>query len=155
MRKISMLVTAAAVVSLYLTTAHAAEKKLSRSQLPEAVRKTADQQSAGATVRDYTSDTEGGRLEYEVEMTVNGHSKDVAIAPDGRLLEVEEQVQFDALPAGVQAGLKAKARRGTIEKVESITKRGRIVAYEAQVMTAGKHSEIQVGPAGKSLAHEE
>jgi hypothetical protein len=29
------------------------------------------------------------------------------------------------------------------------------VAYEAQVMTGGKKSEVQVGPDGKPLNHEE
>jgi hypothetical protein len=39
--------------------------------------------------------------------------------------------------------------------VESLTKHGTLVAYEAQVLNKGKKSEIQVGPDGKPLAHEE
>jgi hypothetical protein len=136
-------------------TAWAAEKHIPKSDLPAAVQKIADQQSRGATVRGYTSDTEDGQLEYEVEMISNGHSKDVSIAPDGRLLEIEEQVNLASLSPDVKSGLQSKAGKGRITKVESITKHGTIVAYEAQVMTAGKHSEIQVGPDGKPLDHEE
>jgi len=44
---------------------------------------------------------------------------------------------------------------GKIGKVESITKQGKLVAYEAHVTTNGKRSEIQVGPDGRPLAHEE
>jgi len=44
---------------------------------------------------------------------------------------------------------------GKIGKVESITKQGKVVAYEAHVTTNGKRSEIQVGPDGRPLAHEE
>jgi hypothetical protein len=40
-------------------------------------------------------------------------------------------------------------------KVESITKHDRLVAYEAKVLTGTKKSEIQVGPDGKPLDHEE
>ena len=40
-------------------------------------------------------------------------------------------------------------------KVESITKHDKVVAYEAQVITNGKRSEVQVGPDGKPLDHEE
>ena len=94
-------------------------------------------------------------MEYEIEMIVNGHSKDVAFSPVGIVLEVEEQVEMTALPASVQSGLKNKAGKGTITKVESITKHSTIMAYEAQVRTMGKHSEIQVGPDGKPLDHEE
>jgi len=42
-----------------------------------------------------------------------------------------------------------------ILKVESITKKDKLVAYEAQVDTSGKKSEVQVGPDGKPLDHEE
>ncbi len=133
----------------------AAEKKISQANLPKAVQKTALEQSHGATVKGYSQDRENGKLEYEVEMIVNGHSKDVTIAPDGSLLEVEEQVEMGSLPAAVQAGLNDKARKGSITKIESITKHGSIVAYEAQVKTMNRHSEVQVGPDGKALNHEE
>jgi hypothetical protein len=39
--------------------------------------------------------------------------------------------------------------------VESLTKKGKLVAYEAKVNTGGKKSEVQVGPDGKPLDHEE
>lgn len=103
----------------------------------------------------YSQDREGGQLEYEVEMMVAGHSKDVTIAPDGQLLEVEEQVNLAALPADVQAGLHKQAGQGVITKVESLTKHGALVAYEAQVRNGARHFEVQVGPQGQTLAHEE
>lgn len=139
----------------FSTLSYAAEKPVPRAELPAAVQKTADEQRNGATIKRFVKDNEDGQLEYEAEMVVNGHSKDVSIAPDGRLLEVEEQVELKQLSPAVQEGLKGKAGEGTITKVESITKKGTIVAYEAQVRTNGRHSEIQVGPDGKPLSHEE
>ena len=133
----------------------AAEKKITKDQLPDAVRITAEQQSIGSTVIAYSQDRENGKLEYEVEMTINGHSKDVTIAPDGQLLEIEEQVALTRLPSAVQSALRQKAGKGTITKVESLTKHGALVAYEAQVSNAGKHSEVQVGPKGQTLPHNE
>ena len=88
-------------------------------------------------------------------MIVNGHSKDVLIAADGTVVEVEEQVTLDSLSPEVKAGLQAKAGNGKILKVESLTKKEKLAAYEAQVETNGKKSEVQVGPDGKPLAHEE
>src|SRR5437899_9617715 len=58
------------------------EKHLKHADLPAAVRRTADEQSKGATVKGYSQETENGSVEYEVEMTVNGHSRDVSIATD-------------------------------------------------------------------------
>lgn len=145
----------AAVLGAAAVCGYAAEQSIRLADLPAAVQKTAQEQSKGAVINRYVRDTEEGRLEYEVEMTIDGHSKDVAIAPDGTLLEVEEEVKLDALPAAVRQGLQKKSGQGAISKVESITKKGEIVAYEAQVRTAGKRSEIQVGPDGQALRHEE
>jgi len=131
------------------------EKRLKKSDLPRAVQKAAEEQSKGATIRGYSSEVENGKLQYEVETTANGHSRDVTIAPDGAILEVEDQVELASLPAPVREGLHAMAGAGTITKVESITKQGKLVAYEAQVRKAGKRSEIQVGPDGKPLSHPE
>jgi hypothetical protein len=145
-------VAAACVV---VAQAGAQEKPLRKSDLPPAVQKTAEALSKGATIRGYASEIAEGKLAYEVMMTVHGHSRDVSIAPDGGVLEIEEAVALADLPAAVRTGLQAKAAAGTITKVESITKHGTLVAYEAQVLAAGKRSEIQVGPDGKPLAHEE
>lgn len=135
--------------------ATAADTKINKSDLPPAVQKTAEKQSQGSTVRGYSKDKEDGKLEYEVQMTSNGHSKDVTIAPDGQLMEIEEEVTLESLPGAAKSGLQAKAGRGQIIKVESLTKHGALVAYEAQIQTGKKHSEIQVGPNGEKLAHEE
>jgi len=88
-------------------------------------------------------------------MIVDGHTKDIQIAEDGTLNEIEEEVQMDSLPSELQARLKAKARGATITKVESLTKHGAIVAYEAATLKGSKTGEIQVGPDGKNLAHSE
>jgi hypothetical protein len=144
------------LVGVMLTvSAFAQEKKIKRSELPAAVEKTVVEQSKGATIRGFSEEKKNGQTIYEVEMLVNGHSKDVQIDAKGAVTEVEEQVGMDALPSTVRAGLEAKAGRGKITKVESITKKEKLVAYEAQVLTDGKKSEVQVGPDGKPLAHEE
>jgi hypothetical protein len=143
-----------AVAVVAIVNASLAEEPVKKSDLPPVVQKAAEAQSAGATVLGYAKDKNHGRLEYEVQLMVGDHTKDVTIDPQGAVLEIEEQVAVDALPANVFHGLSAQARKGKITKVESLTKHGRIVAYEAQV-AGGKHAEIQVGPDGQKLAHPE
>jgi uncharacterized membrane protein YkoI len=133
----------------------AQEKHLKKSDLPAAVQKVAVQQSQGATVRGYSSETEDGKLQYEVSLTVDGRTKDVAIAPDGTINEIEEQVFLDKLAYSVRDALQKKAGPGKILKIESLTKHDHLVAYEAQVTTGGKKSEIQVGPDGGTLTRPE
>jgi hypothetical protein len=145
----------AAGVLLLASSASAQEKKIKRSDLPRAVEKTVAAQSVGATIRGFSTEKENGQTLYEVEMMVSGHSKDVSMTADGSVFEVEEQVALDSLSPEVKAGFKAKADNGKILKVESLTKKGKLVAYEAKVEANGKKTEIQVGPDGKPLDHEE
>jgi hypothetical protein len=140
---------------LFSGLALAQEKKIRRADLPPAVEKTVVAQSAGATIKGFSEEIEKGKTYYEAEMLVNGHTKDVLIDTTGAIVEIEQEVALDALPAAVKAGLEAKAAGAKIVKVESITKHDALVAYEAKVMKNGKKSEIQVGPDGKALDHEE
>ncbi len=144
-----------ALLAALTTVAFAQEKKIQRSELPRAVEKTVAAQSQGATIKEFSEEKENGQLLYEAEMTIDGHSKDVSIDASGAVVEIEEQVSLDSLPGPVKSGLEAKAGPGKIVKVESITKHGKVVAYEAQILTAGKKSEVQVGPQGNPLSHEE
>ena len=70
------------------------------------------------------------------------------------VVEVEEEVSTESLPAVVRQGLRDKAGNGKLVKVEKRTKKDKLVAYEAEVLTNGKPSEVQVGPDGKPLDEE-
>lgn len=140
---------------LLVVSVSAGEKKIKKSDLPPAVQKTADEQSRGATVKGYSMEVENGQTEYEVELIVNGHSKDVSIDAQGNVIEVEEEVPLRSVPEAVHQGFMAQAPKGIITKVETITKNGKLVAYEAQVHNGEKRSEIRVGPDGKPLDHKE
>src|SRR5450755_3423668 len=116
----------------------AGERTIMRSELPPEVEKAVAAQSKGATIRGFSEEKkENGQTYYEAELTVSGHSRDVLIDGSGVIVEVEEDIAMDALPHEVRAGLQAKAGKGKVLKVESITKHNKLVAYEAQVMGNG------------------
>src|SRR5258706_8863972 len=138
-----------------VSVTQAQEKKLKRQQLPPAVEATVAKESQGATIKGFATEVEKGRRLYEVELTIDGHSKDISMDKNGNIVEVEEEVAMDSLPAAVQEGLRKAAGAGTIGKIESLTKRGKLVAYEGHVKNGAKRSEIQVGPNGEKLSHPE
>jgi hypothetical protein len=140
---------------LMVAVGQAAEKKIARAELPAAVEKTVAVESTGATIKGFSTEIEGGRRIYEMELVLNGHGRDVSMDDQGQIVEVEEEVIFVSLPSVVKEGLTRAAGAGTISKVESLTKKGKLVAYEAVVLNGKKHREIQVGPDGKKLAHPE
>ena len=145
------------VVAALAVTANAngQEKAIKRSELPAAVDSTLQAQSKGAELRGLKEEYEKGHRYYEAELRADAHEKDVLVDSTGAVVEVEEQVALDSLPAALKAKLVAHAKPGHISQVVKLTKKGRLVAYEAQVVSQGKKREIQVGPQGETLAHPE
>ena len=119
------------------------EKRIKMADLPPAVQKTVQEQSKGATVRGVSKEVEKGKTFYELETTVNGKSRDVLIDPSGAVVEIEDEVSLDSLPAAAREAIQKSAGDGKILKVESVRK-GTSVTYEATVQKAGKKSEIAV-----------
>jgi uncharacterized membrane protein YkoI len=132
-------------------TVRAEDIKIKRSDLPPAVEATVSSQSEGASVRGFSMEKENGKTFYEAEMIVNGHTRDILMDSKGEIVEVEEEVAMAELTPDVKTGLLIKAGSAKIVKIESIVKKGQLVAYEAQIEEGAKKSEIQVGPEGKTL----
>ena len=143
-------------LTLSVTQAQEArEKKITREQLPASVEKTVAKESEGATIKEFATEVEHGEKFYEVSLIVNGHAKDILMDKNGNIVEVEEEVSLDSLPSAVQEAFQKAAGSGTIELVESLTKNGKLVAYEGHVKNGKKRSEIQVGPNGEKLKRPE
>src|SRR5205085_7345108 len=87
------------VVGVLFCVAPAQERKINRSQLPPAVEQTVARESAGATIKGFATEVEHGQKLYEASLVVNGHTKDILIDRQGNIVEVEEQVSIDSLPA--------------------------------------------------------
>ena len=153
--KFKALLAALLTMGVLFALSQAQERKIKREQLPPAVEKTVARESEGATIKGFSTEIEHGRKLYEASLIVNGHTKNILIDRNGNVVEVEEQVTLDSLPAAVQDALKKRAGSGAITVIESLTKNNQLVAYEAQVKHGQRRSEIQVGPNGERLKHPE
>lgn len=130
------------------------ETGIKRSELPPPVERTVAGLTRNATVRGFSQEIGHGKTFYEAEMIVGGHHKDYLIDAQGNVVEVEEDVRLDSVPVAVQDALQAMTREGSVQAVESITRNGKLVAYEARVVNKGKRSEVMVSPEGEPLNHE-
>jgi hypothetical protein len=80
--------TAALVVGMALPSGFvAADKKITRAQLPAAVERTVSQQSQGAVIKGFSIEKEAGKTVYEMALTVNGHGKDISMDAQGNVLD--------------------------------------------------------------------
>lgn len=125
----------------------AAEKKMQLKNLPPAVQKAVQEQTKGATLVGFAEERENGKVLYEAETRLNGRTRDLLFDHTGVLVEVEEEVALETLPAAVQSAL---TTRGKALKVEALTK-GSTVTYEAQVEKNGKKSEVVVDALGNVI----
>jgi uncharacterized membrane protein YkoI len=138
----------------YAAIAKAREKRVNSSDLPPAVQKTAQRESQGATVRGYSKDVESGKIEDEVEMMVAGKSRDVSIDSSGKVIEVEQEVALDGIPSAAMAAIRRQAEGASIRKVEEVRSSAE-TAYEAQILSNGKHREIRVHADGSEAPEQD
>ena len=124
-----------------------ADQKLQMKDLPAAVQKGVTANLKGGTLKGLSKEVEGGKTMYEVETTLDGRARDFLLDTTGNLVEVEDEMAADAVPAAVKAALET---HGKIVKVESVTK-GNVVTYEGTVEKNGKKSEVAVDGNGKKV----
>ena len=132
----------------------ASEKHVDFKDLPLPVKKTAQRESQGATVRGYAKEVENGKTEYEVEMIVAGKSRDVSIDPSGKVIEVEQQVALDSVPPAAMAAIRKEAGRDSIGNIEEV-KSDAETAYEAQILSNGKQRQVRVHANGSAAPEQD
>ncbi|HLG16623.1 MAG TPA: hypothetical protein VJH03_19290 [Blastocatellia bacterium] len=151
-RSLAALFLAAGVLISPDVSAQTIERPVKLKDLPKAVQSTAKEQSKGASVRMYLSkETADGTTFYQIALRVSGRDKYVLIDPTGVVVEVVEEIDVASLPPAAMAEIEKHKGGGKIVLVESITKNGGIVAYQARVKSGKKLSEVKVSPAGQLM----
>jgi hypothetical protein len=152
MSRFSRIVIAALLALPVAAIASAQAKKLQQSDLPEAVQVTAARESAQGKVTGYWQRDQDGSVIYEVDLVVDGHARGVLINPEGAVVAVQEEVPWQKLDPGVQAGITSQAGDGKVSRVFSISRDGQVTRYIAIVEKGEQKTKVQVGPDGAPLA---
>ena len=127
-------------------------KSLQLKDLPPAVQKTIQDNLQGAQIQSIGKEKEDGVVQYEVETTLNGKSRDFDVDTKGALLEVEEATTMDAVPAAAKAAILKKIADGKLDTVETVTKTGQPAMYEAGYTSKnGKKHEFLVKADGTEV----
>ena len=120
-----------------------------------------------ARIGEVELDKEDGLNLYEVELRGNGQETEVAVSPDGVIVEVESEVSMKDLPKAVADAIAKAAAGAKIEKIEreetrAVVRAGKLVkldqpevTYEAEFRKDGKEIEIEVAPDGTILKTED
>lgn len=131
------------------------EKKLTEQQVPKPVLEafhTAYPQALGVK---YEEDKVAGKTVYEVEFKDQGVEREATYAAEGTLIETEEDIKPDALPAAVTEALKKAHPHATLKEAEKLMKPdGSVSGYEVEIKDGKKEVEIHLDAAGKILKTE-
>ena len=126
-----------------------ADTKVKLEDLPPAVQTAAKELTKTAMLAGLSKEVEKGKTMYEVETKVNGKTRDLLLDGTGAVVETEEEVDIDSIPAPARAAILKKAGSGSVRKVEKLTAAGPSVSYEAAIKTrAGKNIETGVNADG-------
>jgi hypothetical protein len=129
-------------------SAQAQEKKgkdLQLKALPAAVQKTLQANLNGGEIKSIAKEKEDGVEQYEVESVLNGKGRDFNVDAKGNLLVVEVATTVDAIPGAAKASILKKVADGKLAAVETFTKTGEPMMYEASYTDKkGKKHEVLV-----------
>jgi len=118
--------------------------------LPDAVLAAFKAAYPKAEIRGASKEVENGVTQYEVESVDGKLNRDLIYAADGKVLELEEAVAPESLPAAVKATLARDYADAKILKAETLTKGGTMV-YELSLQGKDKKMGVTIDPAGKVI----
>jgi hypothetical protein len=150
-RRTSVIAAVLAVLGVAGLAAALDDEKVTLEQVPAAARRALEQQAGGARITEIEREVERGVTVYEAEWVDHGTEREASVSADGELLEIEEEVTLDKVPAAVRAAIAKHIGAGAKMEIEKTT----VVYYEVEATVDGKHKELYFSPAGQMHGEEE
>jgi len=97
---------------VFLTPAFSAEAKVKLEDLPSAVQSSVKEITKDATLVGLNKEQEKGQTIYEVETKgSDGKTRDLLLDRTGAVIETEQEVDLDSIPAAAKMAIQEKAGR--------------------------------------------
>ncbi len=126
------------------------EKEVKEAEVPKAALEALKKLAGKSPVTEFAEEVEHGRKYYEGTWAGPHGKIDGLVTEAGDLVELEESVPAEAVPAGVKAELSKMAGKDAAPKWEKKT----LVMYEAHYQKDGKGHEVLLLADGR-VFHEE
>ena len=100
------------------------------------------------------AEKEHGHDQFEARIVkADGGKAEIDVAPDGKILQVEEVIALDKLPAAVTKAFAAKYPKAKATRAEKQTADGK-VTYEIAFVVGDAHKEVTFDETGKLVEEE-
>jgi hypothetical protein len=131
----------------------AKEQKLAKEKVPAAVMTAFRKAYPKADIKGAEQETEDSVTFIEIESTDGSVKRSVKYTMDGKVVEVEEQIEAKTLPEAARQTIAKEYPKGTVEKAERITQ-GDKIHYEAIVGVGEVRTELVFDVSGKTIETE-
>jgi len=146
----------ATVVALTAVLARADdEEKVPLDKLPKAVADAIKDKYPGAELVSATKDTDDDGVTYDVTIKYKKQELDVTLTPEGKIVQVEREIEVKEVPKVVMDAVKKKYPKATFKGASEITKDDKVAEYELDVVTKDKkHLYVTFDTDGKFIDDE-
>ncbi len=113
------------LIIMLCTFIFAAETKIDKSQVPQAVLSAFQREYPKAEITGLMKETKNGTTYYEIESKEGNKERTIIYTSDGTVYEKEEIIPESELPAAVSDSIKTHYSGKMVKKVEMVTKKGK------------------------------
>lgn len=133
-----------AVLPVTVGQANAAEKELSKNQVPKAVIEAFEKAHPNVKGLEFEEEMFEGKTAYELEYKENGTEYEFLCSADGTLLQKEKEIGGEMLPVPVTQAIEKAYPKSVIKEVEELMKPdGTVTGYEVEIKASGKEIELE------------
>lgn len=111
---------AASVAIIGLPLVGTSQEQIDVSKLPPKVADAVNARFPGATITQATKENENGVVIYDIEMTRDGKKHEMDCKEDGTLVDIQNEIPVQDLPAAATKAIKAKYPNCTIKEAAEI-----------------------------------
>ena len=128
----------------------AGDKKITKKDVPAEALKAFEAAFPKVKVKTYLTESENGKTFYEFETIEGTIKRDILYSADGTLVEVEEKLTAETIPAEIAKAITTDTPKAKIIGGEKTTK-GSQVTYEVKIKAGKKMEKIIVSADGKII----
>ncbi len=139
--------SAVSFLALFLAAGISSAMAQRSDSLPPAIATAFRQAYPNATILHVSREPQDGKIVYEIESRDGSTRRDLLYALDGTVIEIEEMIPADSVPAAVRSALERDVTGATLLGAERVT-RGDVVLYEVQARKNGRSQSLTYDPQG-------
>jgi len=127
------------------------ERKVTEAEVPAAALATLKNLAAGAKITEFAEEIEHGHTFYEGSWKApSGGDVDILVTPTGDLVEIEELVGADQVPAAVLA----MAQKAASKDAQLTFEKKTLILYEVKFQKDNRQKELLLTPDGRRIEEE-